>query len=36
MYKRIFSLLLLTLKVPLQISKCTPMGTCTPVWEPLV
>jgi len=30
-----FSLLLLTLNVPLQIGKCTPTGTCTPVWEPL-
>jgi len=26
---------LLTLNVPLEIGKCTPMGTCTPVWEPL-
>jgi len=36
MYKHIFSLLLLTLNVPLQTGKCTPRGTCTPVWEPLV
>ena len=36
MCKHIFFLLLLTLNVPLQISKCTPSGTCTPVWEPLV
>jgi len=36
MYKHISSLLLLTLNVPLQISKCTPRGTCTPVWEYLV
>jgi len=30
-----FSLLLLTLNVPLQIGKSTPGGTCTPGWEPL-
>jgi len=30
-----FSLLLLTLNVPLRIDKCTPGGTCTPGWEPL-
>jgi len=24
------------LNVPLQIGKCTPGGTCTPGWEPLV
>jgi len=30
------SFLLLTFNVPLQIGKCTPWGTCTPVWEPLV
>jgi len=27
---------LLTLNVPYQIGKCTPRGTCTPVWEPLI
>jgi len=30
-----FPLLLLTLNAPLQIAKCTPRGTCAPVWEPL-
>jgi len=29
-------LLLLALNVPLQIGKCTPRGTCTPGWEPLL
>ena len=36
MYKHTFSLLLLTLNVPLQIGKCIPRGICTPVWEPMV
>jgi len=33
-----FSLLLLTLNVPLQKGKCRPTtrGTCTPGWEPLI
>jgi len=36
-YKYIdFSLILLTLNVPLEIGKCTPRGTCTPGWETLV
>jgi len=35
-YKHNFSALLLTLNVPLQISKCTARGTCTPVWEHLI
>jgi len=29
-----FSLLLLTLNVPLQIGKCTPRGTCTQFGKP--
>ena len=31
-----FALLLITLNVPLRIGKCTPGGTCTPSWEPLL
>jgi len=31
-----FSHLLLALNVPLRIGKCTPGGTCTPGWEPLI
>ena len=31
-----FDHLLITLNVPIRISKCTPGGTCTPGWEPLV
>jgi len=30
------SLLVLTLNVPLWIGKCTPKGTCTPLWASLV
>jgi len=30
-----FSLLLPTLNVPIQIGKCTLRGTCTPGWDPL-
>jgi len=29
------SLPLLSLNVPLTMGKCTPKGTCTPLWEPL-
>jgi len=31
-----FYFLLITLNEPLQIGKCTPGGTCTPGWEPLI
>ena len=30
-----YFLILLILDVPLQISRWTPRGTCTPGWEPL-
>jgi len=33
MIGKLFSLLLLTLNVPLQLGKSTPRGTCTPVWQ---
>jgi len=31
-----FALLLKALNVPLRIGKCTPVGTGTPGWEPLL
>ena len=33
--QHIFSILLLTSNVPIQIGKMHPRDACTPVWEPL-